>query len=144
SQVGPIVFDGAQLPADALLGVENRGFHQMMGILEKGRIGIASLALGILRAALEASVEQAKIRRQFGQRIADFQAIQFMLADMANDYRAARALTHEAARALDRGARGTMECSMAKCFASDAAVARTADAVQIFGGSGYIRGFEVE
>jgi alkylation response protein AidB-like acyl-CoA dehydrogenase len=67
-----------------------------------------------------------------------------MLADMAKDYHAARALTYEAARALDRGERATMACSIAKCFASDAAVARTSDAVQIFGGSGYIRGFEVE
>jgi alkylation response protein AidB-like acyl-CoA dehydrogenase len=116
----------------------------MMSVLEKGRVGIASLALGILRAALDASIAQAKLRKQFGQRIADFQGVQFMLADMAKDYYAARALTHEAARALDRGERGTMACSIAKCFASDAAVARTADAVQIFGGSGYIRGFEVE
>jgi alkylation response protein AidB-like acyl-CoA dehydrogenase len=144
AQIGPISFDRVRLPKEALLGTENRGFHQMMSVLEKGRIGIASLALGILRAALDASIAQAKLRKQFGQRIADFQGIQFMLADMAKDYHAARALTYEAARALDRGERGTMACSIAKCFASDAAVARTSDAVQIFGGSGYIRGFEVE
>ena len=144
AQIGPIAFDGLRLPHSALLGTENRGFHQMMSVLEKGRIGIAGLALGILRAALDASIAQAKLRKQFGQRIADFQGVQFMLADMAKDYHAARALTHEAARALDRGERATMACSIAKCFASDAAVARTSDAVQIFGGSGFIRGYEVE
>ncbi|HMN84653.1 MAG TPA: acyl-CoA dehydrogenase family protein [Bauldia sp.] len=144
AQIGPITFDGLRLPGSALLGTENRGFHQMMSVLEKGRVGVAALALGILKAALEAAIEQAKLRKQFGQRIADFQGIQFMLADMAKDYAAARALTHAAANALDRGERGTIECSIAKCFASDAAVARTSDAVQIFGGSGYIRGYEVE
>ena len=144
AQIGPISFNQVRLPQSALLGTENRGFHQMMSVLEKGRVGIASLAVGILRAALDASIGQAKLRKQFGQRIADFQGVQFMLADMAKDYHAARALTHEAAKALDRGERSTMACSIAKCFASDAAVARTADAVQIFGGSGYIRGFEVE
>lgn len=144
AQVGPIAFDNVRLPETALLGDLNRGFHQMMSVLERGRVNIASLALGILRAALEASIRQAKLRSQFGQRIADFQAIQFMLADMAKDYHAARALTLQAARALDRGERATLECSIAKCFATDAAVARTSDAVQIFGGSGYIRGFEVE
>ena len=144
AQIGPISFDKVRLPHGALLGIENRGFHQMMSVLEKGRIGIASLALGILRAALDASIAQAKLRKQFGQRIADFQGVQFMLADMAKDYHAARALTYEAARTMDRGERATMACSIAKCFASDAAVARTSDAVQIFGGSGYIRGFEVE
>ncbi len=144
AQIGPISFNQVRLPQGALLGTENRGFHQMMSVLEKGRIGIASLALGILRAALDASIEQAKLRKQFGQRIADFQGVQFMLADMAKDYHAARALTYEAAKSLDCGERATMACSIAKCFASDAAVARTSDAVQIFGGSGYIRGFEVE
>lgn len=144
SQVGPIGFTDVRVPHANLLGVQNRGFHQMMSILEKGRVGIAALSLGILQAALELSVGQAKLRRQFGQRIGDFQAVQFMLADMSKDYHAAKALTLEAARALDRGEKGVLECSIAKCFSSDAAVARTADAVQIFGGSGYIRGNEVE
>lgn len=144
SQVGELHFDQVMLPADALLGREGRGFHMMMSVLEKGRVGIASLAVGILQAALEASVEQAKIRRQFGQAIADFQGIQFMLADMAKDTEAARLLVRSAAGKIDEGADATAAASIAKCFAGDAAVSHSANAIQIFGGSGYIRGYEVE
>ena len=152
SQVGALTFDDVRLPAEALLGPEGRGFHLMMSVLDKGRIGIGALAVGILQAALEASVEYAKVRRQFGQPIADFQAVQWMIADMAKDAHAARLMVQAAAASLDAagsaagGPRGgvTLEASMAKCFASDAAVLHTANAVQIHGGSGYIRGFEVE
>ncbi len=144
SPVGALTFDDVRLPADALLGPEGRGFQLMMGVLDKGRIGIGALAVGILQAALEASLEYAKVRRQFGQRIADFQAVQWLVADMAKDTHAARLLVHAAAAKLDAGERATLEASMAKCFASDAAVLHTANAVQIHGGSGYIRGFEVE
>lgn len=144
SQVGPMTFDNVRLPPESLLGPENWGFQNMMSVLERGRIGIAALAIGILQAALEASIEQAKTRRQFGGPIGEFQAIQWMLVDMATDLEAARLLTHAAAVKLDCKGRATSECSMAKCFASDAVVRRTSDAVQIFGGSGYIRGFEVE
>jgi alkylation response protein AidB-like acyl-CoA dehydrogenase len=144
SQVGALNFDDAALPADALLGTEGRGFHIMMGALDKGRVGIAALAVGIAEAGLEAALDYAKTRRQFGQRIADFQGLQFMLADMAKEITAARLLVHHAAVALDTGQSATIACSMAKCFASDMAVAQTANAIQIFGGSGYIRGFEVE
>jgi alkylation response protein AidB-like acyl-CoA dehydrogenase len=144
SQVGELSFNDVRLPADALLGKQGRGFHMMMSVLEKGRVGIASLAVGILQAALEASVEQAKIRKQFGQAIADFQAIQFMLADMAKDTEAARLLVRSAAEKIDRGEDATAAASMAKCFAGDAAVAHSSNAIQIFGGSGYIRGYEVE
>jgi alkylation response protein AidB-like acyl-CoA dehydrogenase len=144
SQVGALFFDGIRLGADAMLGPEGRGFHMMMSVLDKGRVGIAALALGILQAALEASIAHAKERKQFGQPIAEFQAIQWMIADMAKDAHAARLMIHAAAKKLDEGERATLECSMAKCFASDAAVAHTANAVQIHGGSGYIRGFEVE
>jgi alkylation response protein AidB-like acyl-CoA dehydrogenase len=144
SQVGPLAFQDVRLPPESLLGPENRGFHHMMSVLEKGRIGIAGLAVGILQAALDACIPQAKARHQFGQPIAEFQAVQFMLADIAKDLYAARQLTYFACETLDRQGRATMECSIAKCMATDAAVARTADAVQIFGGSGYIRGFEVE
>ena len=144
SQVGALHFDGIELSEDALLGPENRGFHLMMSVLDKGRVGIAALSVGILQAALEASVAYARERRQFGRPIADFQAVQWMLADMAKDAHAARLMTLDAAARLDRGERATAECSMAKCFASDAAVAHTAQAVQIHGGMGYIRGVEVE
>jgi alkylation response protein AidB-like acyl-CoA dehydrogenase len=145
SPVGALHFDGVELPADALLGEEGRGFHLMMGVLDKGRVGIAALSVGIARAGLEAALGYARERRQFGRPVAEFQGLQWLLADMATDVEAARLLTLEAARRLDAGEAGaTMACSMAKRFASDVAVARSADAVQVFGGSGYIRGFEVE
>ncbi len=144
SQVGALHFDDVHLPEEALLGPLNRGFHLMMSVLDKGRVGIAALAVGILAAALDASIAYSKTRKQFGAEIASFQAVQWMLADMAKDAHAARLLTQDAAQRLDRGERATMECSMAKCFASDAAVLHTANAVQIHGGTGYIRGVEVE
>lgn len=144
SQVSELSFTDVRLPADALLGTEGRGFHMMMSVLEKGRVGIASLAVGILQAALDASVEQAKMRKQFGHAIAEFQGIQFMLADMAKDTEAARLLVRSAAQKIDRGEDATAAASMAKCFAGDAAVAHASNAIQIFGGSGYIRGYEVE
>ncbi len=144
SQVGALHFDSVALPGDALLGEEGRGFHIMMSVLDKGRVGIAALAVGIAQAALEAVLGYMPTRKQFGQPIADFQGLQWMLADMAKDIAAARLLTHDAAARLESGDGVTMACSMAKCFAGDAAVQHTANAVQIFGGSGYIRGFEVE
>jgi alkylation response protein AidB-like acyl-CoA dehydrogenase len=144
SQVGALALDAVALPRTAMLGPEGRGFHMMMSVLDKGRVGIAALAVGILQAALEASVEYAQVRKQFGRAIAEFQAVQWMVADMIKDLQAARLLVHAAAAKLAAGERATLEASMAKCFASDAAVAHTANAVQIHGGSGYIRGFEVE
>ena len=144
SQVGALNFDDVRLPADALLGVEGRGFHMMMSALDKGRVGIASLAVGIAQAGLEAAVDYAQQRKQFKKPISEFQGVQWLLADIAKDVEAARLLVHNAAWKIDTGADATRYCSMAKCFAGDMAVARTADAVQVFGGSGYIRGFEVE
>jgi alkylation response protein AidB-like acyl-CoA dehydrogenase len=144
SQVGALHFDGVRLPASARLGDEGRGFHMMMSVLDKGRVGIGALAVGILQAALEESIAYAKLRWQFGKPIAEFQAIQWMIADMAKDAAAARLLVAAAAAKIDSGERATLECSMAKCFASDAAVAHTANAVQIHGGTGYIRGVAVE
>jgi alkylation response protein AidB-like acyl-CoA dehydrogenase len=144
SQVGTLHFDNVELPANALLGADGRGFHIMMGALDKGRVGIAALAVGIAQAGLEAALDYATTRRQFGQRIADFQGLQWMLADMVKEITAARLLVHHAASALDAGDSATIYCSMAKCFAADMAVTQTANAVQIFGGSGFIRGFEVE
>ena len=144
SQVGALNFDDVILPQDALLGVEGRGFHMMMSVLDKGRVGIASLAVGIAQAGLEAATDYAQTRKQFKQAIAEFQGVQWLLADMAKDIQAARLLVADAAMKIDDGADATIACSMAKCFAGDMAVARSADAVQVFGGSGYIRGFEVE
>lgn len=144
SQVGALHLDAVQLPPDALLGAEGRGFHMMMSVLDKGRIGIAALAVGIAQAGLEAAVAYARTRRQFGHPIAENQGLAWMLADMVKDITAARLLVHDAATTMDDGQPVTMACSMAKCFASDIAVAQTANAVQVFGGSGYIRGFEVE
>lgn len=144
SQVGALNFDGVTVPREALLGPKGRGFHIMMSVLEKGRVGIASLAVGIAQAGLEAALAYARDRRQFGKPILDNQGLQWMLADMAKDIAAARALTERAALLIDHAKPATSASSMAKCFASDMAVAQTANAVQIFGGSGYIRGFEVE
>lgn len=144
SQVGALVFDNVRLPSNALLGVEGRGFHMMMSVLDKGRVGIGALAVGIGQAGLEAAVEYAAQRKQFKKPIAEFQGVQWLLADIAKDVEAARLLVHSAAYKIDTGADATKACSMAKCFAGDMAVARSADALQVFGGSGYIRGFEVE
>lgn len=144
SQVGALHFDSVTLPGDALLGELNRGFHIMMSVLDKGRIGIGALAVGIAQAGLEAALDYAQTRRQFGKPIAENQGLQWMLADMKKDITAARALVHRAAMTMDAGLPATMDCSIAKCFAGDAAVQHTANAVQVFGGSGYIRGFEVE
>lgn len=144
SQVGELHFDDVKLEADALLGQEGRGFYMMMSVLNKGRVGIAALANGIARAGLELAVEQAKLRKQFGQAIAEFQGIQFLLADMDKDISAARMLIYHAAMQIDVGMDATKACSIAKCFASDSAVQHTSNAIQIFGGSGFIKGYEVE
>ncbi|MFN7597214.1 MAG: acyl-CoA dehydrogenase family protein [Cereibacter sp.] len=144
SQVGALTFNDVRLGSDALLGEAGRGFHMMMSVLDKGRVGIAALAVGIAQAGLEAAVDYAGTRKQFGKQIAEFQGVQWLLADMAKDIEAARLLVHSAASKIDQGQDATTACSIAKCFAGDMAVARTADAVQVFGGSGYIRGFEVE
>jgi alkylation response protein AidB-like acyl-CoA dehydrogenase len=144
SQVGALAFKDVRLPAEALLGVEGRGFHMMMSVLDKGRVGIGALAVGIGQAGLEAAVEYAAQRKQFKKPIAEFQGVQWLLADIAKDVEAARLLVLSAASKIDAGEDATRACSMAKCFAGDMAVARSADAVQVFGGSGYIRGFEVE
>jgi alkylation response protein AidB-like acyl-CoA dehydrogenase len=144
SQVGALTFEDVRLPEDALLGDDGRGFHIMMSVLEKGRVGIGALAVGIAQAGLEAALDYARVRRQFGKPILENQGLQWLLADMAKDITAARALVHRAAILLDNGEPATAACSMAKCLAADVAVTQTANAVQVFGGSGYIRGFEVE
>jgi alkylation response protein AidB-like acyl-CoA dehydrogenase len=144
SQVGALYFDDVELAEEALLGDANRGFYIMLSVLDKGRVGIGALSVGIAQAGLEAALEYAQVRRQFGKPISENQGLQWMLADMATELTAARALVHRAAFMLDNEVPATAACSMAKCFASDMAVRQTANAVQIFGASGYIRGFEVE
>jgi len=126
------------------LGELHRGFYYIMSVLEKGRVGIGALAVGIAQAGLEAALEYAKTRKQFGSPVANFQGIQWLLAQMAMEIAAARGLVHRAALLLDNDKPATEASSMAKCYASDMAVRQTAEAVQIFGGSGYIKGYEVE
>ena len=144
SLVGGLSFDNVRLPANTLLGEEGKGFHIMMSVLDKGRVGIAALATGITQAGLESALQYAQDRKQFGKSISEFQGVQWLLADMATDIEAARLLIHQAAMKIDQGENATKSCSIAKCFSGDMAVKRTSDAVQIFGGSGYIQGFEVE
>jgi alkylation response protein AidB-like acyl-CoA dehydrogenase len=144
SQVGALYFDNVKLSPEDLLGQQGRGFYMMMSLLEKGRVGIAALAVGIAQAGLEAALDYAQTRKQFGAPIIDNQGLQWMLAQMAMEIEAARALVHQAALMIDNGAAAAKASSMAKCFASDMAVRQTAEAAQVFGGSGYIRGYEVE
>lgn len=135
---------GVELGPEHLLGEENRGLHYALAALDRGRLGVAAQALGIARAALEHSVAYAAERRQFDRPIKDFQAIQFKLADMATRVAAARALVHEVARKQDQGTMKSADASMAKLFASETAMWVATQAVQIFGGYGYIRDYPVE
>lgn len=144
SHVGPLFFDNVDVPEDALLGEQDRGFYMIMSVLEKGRVGIGALATGIAQAGFEAAREYAKTRKQFGSHIADFQGVQWMLAQMSMEIAASRGLVHRAALLIDNNKPATEASSAAKCFASDVAVRQIAEAVQIFGGSGYIKGYEVE
>ncbi len=138
-------FTDCAIPVEQRLGAEGEGFTLAMRTLDITRPATGALALGIGQAALDAAVGYARERRQFGQRIGDFQGIQFMLADMAMQVHAARLMIHHAARQVDGGFTGnTYEASMAKCWAADAAMKVTTDAVQVFGGYGYTREFPVE
>jgi alkylation response protein AidB-like acyl-CoA dehydrogenase len=139
-----LVFDNLRVPAANMLGEEGHGFSYAMQSLDNGRLGIAAQAIGIARAALEHSLAYAAERRQFGQAIADFEAIQFKLADMAKGVAASRALLHATAAAKDRGESITMTAAMSKLLASETAMAATREAVQIFGGYGYVTDYPVE
>ncbi len=139
-----ITFDGMRVPNDRLLGREGMGFVYAMQSLDNGRLGIAAQAVGIARAALEHSTRYAAERRQFGHPIKEFQAIQFKLADMATRITAARALLYSAASAKDRGEPITQFSSMSKLFASETAMWVTTEAIQIFGGYGYMKEYPVE
>jgi butyryl-CoA dehydrogenase len=137
-------FDGVRVPKANVLGEVNRGFGVAMGLLDGGRIGIASQAVGIAQACLDASVRYAKDRRQFDHPIADFQSIQWKLAAMATRIEAARLLTWRAASLKDAGKPHALEASMAKLSASETAVFCAKEAVQIHGGAGYTKEFPVE
>jgi alkylation response protein AidB-like acyl-CoA dehydrogenase len=140
-----IQFENVEVPVQNRLGGENVGFYAAMSALEKGRVAIAAVAVGLAQSALEESVGYAKERVQFGQAIAGFQGLQFMIADMAIRVAAARELVHRAAVLSDQQDEsfGSV-AAMAKCLATDAAMETTTDAVQVFGGAGYIRGTPVE
>jgi alkylation response protein AidB-like acyl-CoA dehydrogenase len=144
SDTAEFVFEGCRVPAANRLGAEGEGFKVAMRALDGGRIGIAAQAVGIARAALEASVAYAKERRSFGVPIGQHQMIQWMLADMATAVDAARLLTWRAAALKDRGKPYGTASSMAKLFASEAAMRVTTDAIQVHGGYGYTKDYPVE
>src|SRR5262245_12724327 len=144
SDTAEFVFEGCRVPAAHRLGAEGQGFKIAMETLDTGRIGIAAQAVGIARAAVEASVAYAKERRSFGVPIGQHQMIQWMLADMATAVDAARLLTWRAAVLKDRGQPFGTAASMAKLFASEAAMRVTTDAIQVHGGYGYMKEYPVE
>lgn len=144
SPTNVVSFDGCRVPADALMGRENDGFRVAVGELAGGRIGVAALSLGIARAAMDAAKAYAKERRQFGSALADFQGIQWMIADREVDLEAARLLILQAAHLKDQKRPFAKHASMAKLFASEAAHRATDTALQLHGGAGYIKDYPVE
>ena len=144
SNTATISFNDVEIPAANLLAEENHGFKVAMMTLDRTRPGVAAMATGIARAAFEFAVEYSKERVQFGVPIAMHQAVQFMIADMATDIEASRLLTWRSAAMLDDGERNTLVSSHAKRFAADAAMKVATDAVQIFGGYGFIKDYPVE
>jgi alkylation response protein AidB-like acyl-CoA dehydrogenase len=144
SDTSEVVFENCRVPDANLLGEEGQGFINTLQVLDAGRIGIAALSVGLAQGAYEAARRYAKERRQFGQPIAAFQAIQWKLADNATRIEAARLLTYRAAYLRDRGARTTRESSVAKLFASEMAVKAADDCVQIHGGYGFVKDYPAE
>jgi len=144
SDTAQLVFQDARVPAANLLGEAGEGFRIALSTLDGGRISIAAQAVGIARACLEDSLAYAKQREAFGKKVADFQAIQWMLADMATEIDAARLLTWRAAALKDAGEDHILAAAEAKLFASDVAVKAARDCVQIFGGYGYLKDFPAE
>jgi acyl-CoA dehydrogenase len=144
SDTAMISFADVEVPAENLLGEENAGFKLAMQTLDRTRPGVAAMATGIQQAALDASVDYAKERVQFGVPIAQHQAIQFMIADMATKLEASRLLYQKSAWLLDNGLRNSLVASHAKRFASDSAMETAVDAVQVFGGYGFIKEYPVE
>jgi alkylation response protein AidB-like acyl-CoA dehydrogenase len=144
SETTQLIYEDAEIPAENLLGQEGEGFKVAMSLLDGGRIGIAAQGVGIAQRAYEESVSYSLQREQFGGPIADQQAIQFMLADMATGLDAARLLLYRAATMRDKGQRVSKEASMAKLFASELAMKSAWAAVQIHGGYGYVKEYAVE
>ncbi|TEX44717.1 MAG: acyl-CoA dehydrogenase [Actinomycetales bacterium mxb001] len=144
SRTAAVILDGVRVSQERRIGAEGTGFAIALSALDAGRLGIAACAVGLAQAALDAAVSYARDRRQFGRPIADFQGLQFMLADMATQVAAARALYLEAARLKDAGRTFSREAAMAKLFATDAAMRVTTDAIQVHGGYGYTQDFPVE
>ncbi len=139
-----VVLEDCRLPRDCLIGEEGKGFNYVMSALEVGRINIAARGVGMARAAFEDSIRYAQQREQFGQPIANFQAIQIKLADMATQIEAARLLTYQAAAKKNRGERCDLEAGMAKLFASEICEKAASEGIQIHGGYGYTEDFAVE
>ena len=145
SPTGEIVLDDVRVPAANLIGEEHRAFGYAMGALDGSRPTVGAQAVGIAQGALDAAARYVTEREQFGHPVAEFQGLQFMLADMATRVEAARLLVYSACARLDAGAPGTSKASaIAKLFASDTAMSVTTDAVQLFGGAGYTKDFPVE
>ncbi|MFZ5924560.1 MAG: acyl-CoA dehydrogenase [Bacillota bacterium] len=144
SHAGELIFTDCVVPAENLVGTEGEGYKIALTLLDGGRIGIGAQAVGIARAALDAALKYSKERVQFGQAISNFQAIQWMLADMATEIEAARLLVYRAAHLRGKGVRCTKEVAMAKLFASEVAMRTTIKAVQIHGGYGYTKEYNVE
>jgi acyl-CoA dehydrogenase len=144
SNTATVTFNDTEIPADHLLGEENKGFKIAMMTLDRTRPGVAAMATGIARAALEFATEYSKERVQFGVPIAMHQAIQFMIADMATKVHLSRLATWQSAVLLDNGQRNTVESSHAKRFAADSAMEVATDAVQVYGGYGFIKEYPVE
>ena len=139
-----LIFEDVKVPAENIIGKEGDGYKQAMAILDGGRVSIAGFSLGIAVGALESSLKYAKERSQFDQPIANFQAIQWMLADGFTELEAARLLTYRAAFIKDQGKKASKESAMAKLFSSELAVKASSMAVQIFGGYGFIKDYPVE
>lgn len=144
SATGEVIFENCRLPASQLLGNPGEGFVDSLKVLDGGRISIAALSLGMAEGAYEAALRYAKLRKQFGRPISEFQAIQHKLVDMATEIDAARLLNYRAAWMLDHGRRVTKESAMAKLFASEAAVRIANEALQIHGGYGFIKDYPAE
>jgi len=144
SVTSELFFENCRIPAENLLGKENEGFKQFLTTLDAGRVAIAAMAVGLAQGAFEKAVAYAKEREQFGQPIAKFQAIQWMIADMATEIEAARLMVQRAAWLREQGDRFTKEAAMAKLFATDMSERVCYKAVQIHGGYGYVREYEVE